>query len=254
MVYLKTISTWGKNNPIALGFLFLIVSILIDVFGGVRMMLGRINVLYEILSTINPFYALEICFLILSVGFFVLAIIQRRRIDKNRYNELLEQVKLSRSIKHSISVEESGKPTIQTGYGEFPHLNFGMRVINRTYLPLEPKEVTLQCFCDGKQVGTPSTWNKEIETPDIETYIFINGLMKYEDGRISFHVPIDKIYGDLSEWKIRGSVKYELDEGVMQDLQPENGVELKIDLKYELSKNKQTGLKKKIEKALAKVE
>lgn len=251
---LKTVSTWGKNNPITLAVLFLIVSILIDVLGGVRMLIVIINVLYKILSTINPFYALEISFLILSVGFLVFAIIQRRRINKKRYTELLEQVKLSRSIKHSISVEESGKPTIQPGYGEFPLLNFDMRVINRTYLPLEPEEATIQCFCGSEQVCAAITWNKKVKTPDIETYISIDGLLKYDGGHISFQVPIGKIYDDLSEWKIRGSVKYELDRDVMQDLQPENGLEFKIDLKYKLSKDEQMKLRKKIENALANME
>ena len=215
------------------------------------MLIVSINVLYKILSTISPFYALEIGLLILSIVFFVLAIIKWCRIDKKRYTELLEQVKLSRSIKHSISVEESGKPTIQLGYGEFPHLNFDMRVINRTYLPLEPEEATIQCFCGSEQACTAITWNKKVKTPDIETYISIDGLLKYDDGRISFHIPIWKIYDDLSEWKIRGSVKYELDGDVMQDLQPENGLEFKIDLKYKLSKDEQMKLRKKMENALA---
>ena len=59
------------------------------------------------------------------------------------------------------------------------------------------------------------------------------------------------MYDDLSEWEIIGSVKYKLDEDIPQDLQLENGVELKIDLKYELFGNKQTELRQKIENALA---
>ena len=175
----------------------------------------------------------------------------RLEVKTKQYDKLLEQVKLSRSIKNSISVEKWGKPIIQTGYEEFPHLNFDMRVINRTYLRLDPEEATIQCFCAGKQVCKHITWSKKVGTSDRETYIHINKLLKYDDDSINFHVPINEMYDDLSEWEIIGSVKYKLDEDIPQDLQLENGVELKIDLKYELFENKQTELRQKIENALA---
>lgn len=168
-----------------------------------------------------------------------------------QYDKLLKQVKLSRPVKNSISIEKWGKPTIQTGYEKFPHLNFDMRVINRTYLSLNPEEATIQCFCADKQVCRHITWAKKVETSDRETYIHINELLKYDDDIISFHVPINGMYDDLSEWKIIGSIKYKLDEDITQDLQLENDVELKIDLKYELFENKQTELRQKIENALA---
>ena len=215
--------------------------------------LGVATMLYEILHTPVDFFWVA---LTISVSALVFVLIiqkygERLAEKTQQYNKLLKQIKLSRPIKMSISIEEKGKPIIQTGYGTFPHLNFDMRVINRTYYPLKPEEATIQCFCGSEQVRTPITWNKKVQTPDIETYISINGLLKYDEGYIDFHVPIEKIYDDLSEWKLRGSVKYELDEGVVRDLQLENGVELEIDLKYELPEDKQRDLRKKIENALA---
>ena len=160
-----------------------------------------------------------------------------------KYQKLLKVTKLPKTFDRAITVERSpdwgSDPIIITNrYGEFPHLRFDMRVINRTYYSYEAEEAKVKCFCGSEEVlDKEGTWDNN--TKKSETFKWVNNLPVggQGDGKIMFHVPIKELYGDMTTWKLTGTVKYRAREPLIDDNQYMTP-EIDIELEYILPKSK----------------
>jgi len=247
---MKRVFGWMKNNPLVLAVLgSLIAAIIIDISEEVGMSLSK--AFYGFLITISPSDALELFFFFLFIVFLILAIRKRGHDIKRRCDKLFKLTKLPKTFDRAITVEQSPDyPAIITNhYGKFPHLRFGMRVINRTYYPYEAEEAVAKCCC-GREEVYKGTW--DINTKKSETFELVTNLSVWgeDDGVIRFRVPIKKIYDDMTAWRLRGKVKYKSREPLIEDDTQYVNPKIDIDIVYMLSKKQISELKKEVEKAL----
>ena len=176
---------------------------------------------------------------------------------KSKYDKLVEQTKLPKTFDMAITVERSpdwgiGGPIIITNrYGKFPHLRFDMRVINRTYLYYKAEEAKAKCYCGSEEVlDKEGTWDSD--TKKSETFRLVSNLPVWgqDDGSIMFHVPIKRLYDDMTTWRLRGKVKYKSKEPLIDDDNQYANPEIDIEIEYMLSEKQISELKKEVEKAL----
>ena len=264
---IKKVFAWIRNNSRSSGFLGSLAAGIVLLI--VRAMLGGITfkMVYETLINLDVFTVFGIIFLIIAAILGTLLVKQRYNdsISKvkleleertKQYNALIDQVKLSRPITESLTIEEGSYPVVRTPYG-IPHIIFDMRVINRTYFTFEPEKATIECFCNGETEPITVTCNKEGgRRKEEQTHIHARKLLKYEDDKISCHIPIEKLYDNLSEWKLSGRIEYKVkgDMLKLEDLQLKSPVKLEINVKYVLPEDEQKKLKEEVEKALGEEE
>jgi hypothetical protein len=226
------------------------IAAIINYFrGGVKM------VLYFLTIKIDSFW------LIMAIAGLILLLLNINVISPlgrkskkliEKYDKLVELAKLPKTFDRAITVEESpnwdSDPIIITKrYGEFPHLRFDMRVINRTYHSYEAEEATVKCFCGSGEVYK-GTWDNI--TKKSETFEWVNNLPVWGqgDGKIMFHVPIKELDDDMTTWRLRGKVKYKSKDPLIDDNQYANP-EIDIELEYIISEKQILALKKEVEKA-----
>ena len=227
------------------------IAAIINYFrGGVKM------VLYFLTIKIDSFW------LIMAIAGLILLLLNINVISPlgrkskkliEKYDKLVELAKLPKTFDRAITVERSpdwgSDPIIITKrYDKFPHLRFDMRVINRTYHSYEAEEAKVKCFCGSGEVYN-GTWDNN--TKKSETFEWVNNLPVWGqgDGKIMFHVPIKELYGDMTTWKLTGTVKYRAREPVIDDNQYTTP-EIDIELEYTLSEKQISELKKEVEEAL----
>jgi hypothetical protein len=195
--------------------------------------------------------------LIITVTLFVIFLININTLSPlgRKSKKLLRLAKLPKIFDRAITVERSpdwGSDSIiiTSRYGKFPHLRFDMRVINRTYHSYEAEEAKIKCFCGSEEVlDKEGTWDNN--TKKSETFEGVTNLPVWGqgDGYIMFHVPIKKLYGDMTTWKLTGTVEYRAREPLIDDNQYANP-EIDIELEYILSEKQILALKKEVDKAL----
>ena len=259
MVNKKMLFEWAENHPGLTSLLSLLCNV-ITIIIAILLSLGAIGKMllltFLIATLILTFSYITIKYAIIYVRSPLKTEIEQLsselESETKQYDELVKQVKLSRSIKESVTIEEGGPPVVTTSYG-VPRIIFDMRVINRTFFTFEPEKATIECFCNGETEPITVTCNKKGGKRGVErTHIRARKLLKYEDEKISCHIPIDKLYDDLSEWKLIGTIEYKVKGNMLkpEDLQLNPPVELKIDVKYVLPEDEQKKLKEEVKKAL----
>ena len=216
---------------------------ILNYFGGVKMVWWFFTI------KINSFW------LIMAITGIIFLLININTISPlgRKCKKLIKLAKLPKTFDRAITVERSpdwgSDPIIITKrYGKFPHLRFDMCVINRTYHSYEAEKATAKCCCRREEVYE-GKWDNE--TKKSETFEWVTNLPVWgeDDGKIMYHVPIAKLYDDMTTWRLKGKVKYRSREPLMDDKQYANP-EIDIDVEYVLSEEQLSELKKEVEKVL----
>jgi hypothetical protein len=246
----KKIVVWMRDNWILSTFLLslaanILSTILFAMIKGVTL-----KMTYDVFLVVLPWVVPVI------LGFLLVK--QRWKTLKLKYEKLAKLTKLPKTFDRAITVERSpdwgSDPIIIANrYGKFPHLRFDMRVINRTYFLYGAEEAKLKCFCSNKEVlDKEGTWDNKTKKSETFAWVSILPIWGQGDGKIMFHVPIKKLYDDMTTWKLAGTVKYRSKEPLIDNNQYANP-EIDIELEYVLSEKQISELKKEVDKALGEV-
>jgi hypothetical protein len=120
--------------------------------------------------------------------------------------------------------------------------------INRTYCYFEPEEVRVGCFFDGQDDVGIGKWDCRIDKS--KTFKEVDNLHECRDGDIVVQFSIEKLYGDLKRWTLKGTAKYRLKEPLIEINKQYANPEIGIHLEYVLPEEQIMKLKEEVEKAI----